>query len=219
MSILPNALAWDKTIIASSAFTLSDLPYAYDSLVPYIDEKTMKIHHGKHFQGYITKLNAAIAGTDFEGKTIEQILSSVTSSDTDVRNNGGGYYNHNLFFASLSPDPKSTPEDKLMKAINKSFGSFESFKEQFSKAAGTVFGSGWAWLVANDKGKLSIISTPNQDNPLMRNIVKNPSFPLMGIDVWEHAYYLHYQNKRADYIQAFWQVLDWSFVESRYKNQ
>ncbi len=217
MGILTNAMAWNKSDIKQTSFALPALPYAYDALKSHIDEMTMRIHHTKHFQGYTNKLNAAIKGTAFEGKTIEQVLQTVGISDTAVRNNGGGYYNHSIFFASLSPKPRTAPEGQLLKEIKAGFGSFNSFKEQFSKAAGTVFGSGWAWLVADNKGKLSIMTTSNQDNPLMGNIVKSPASPLMGIDVWEHAYYLKYQNRRSEYIQAFWNVLDWSFVDKQYE--
>ncbi len=198
------------------AFVLPDLAYAYDALVPYIDSETMKIHHSKHFQGYTNKLNNAIAGTKFEGLAIEKILGQIKESDTGIRNNGGGYYNHKLFFQSLSPKAAAAPDGKLLEAVNRDFGSIDNLKEKFSAAALGVFGSGWAWLIADAQGKLSITATPNQDNPLMP-FVSEQGLPIMGIDVWEHAYYLAYQNKRKDYVKAFWKVLDWKFVQSQYQ--
>lgn len=199
----------------SQPFTLPDLPYAYNSLEPFIDEQTMLIHHGKHFQGYTNNLNKAIENTRFANSSITDILSKVSSSETAIRNNGGGYYNHTLYFESLSPRPKSKPEGELMEAIKRDFGSYEEFVEDFSQAATTVFGSGWSWLIKNKKGQLAITSTPNQDNPLMP-FSTNLGQPLMGIDVWEHAYYLKYQNKRSDYIDAYFKVLDWQYVENRF---
>ncbi|MBL6447595.1 superoxide dismutase [Fulvivirga sp. 29W222] len=196
-------------------FTLPDLDYAYDALVPYIDAETMRIHHSKHFQSYTDKLNAAISGTTYADLSINDILKNIEASDTAIRNNGGGYYNHRLFFESLSPSAKPAPEGNLKKAIKKAFGSVESFQKQFSQAAGGVFGSGWAWLTASEQGQLSITTTPNQDNPLMP-FVNERGYPLMGIDVWEHAYYLKYHNKRTEYINAFWKVLNWGFVEQRF---
>ncbi|MCA1762409.1 MAG: superoxide dismutase [Flavobacteriales bacterium] len=198
-----------------SVFSLPDLPYGFDALEPMIDEKTMRIHHGKHFKGYTDKLNKAIERTPFANQSIEDILQSISASDTAIRNNGGGYYNHALYFASLSPNPKTRPSGKLMDALERDFGSFESFKEMFTTKALGVFGSGWAWLTKNDVGELAIVSTPNQDNPLM-SFVADRGLPLMGIDVWEHAYYLNYQNERNAYIDAFFKVIDWEFVEEKF---
>lgn len=198
-------------------FKLPDLKYSYDALEPYIDARTMEIHHTKHHGGYTTKLNNAIEGTDLEGKSIEKILANVSNSSTAVRNNGGGYYNHNLFWEVMSPDGGGVPSGELMSAINKNFGSFDSFKEEFNKAAATRFGSGWAWLLKNDAGQLVVTSTPNQDNPVM-DIAEVKGTPILGLDVWEHAYYLKYQNKRPEYIEAFWNVINWEEVEKRYKS-
>lgn len=198
-------------------FKLPDLKYSYDALEPYIDARTMEIHHTKHHGGYTTKLNNAIEGTDLEGKSIEKILANVSNSSTAVRNNGGGYYNHNLFWEVMSPDGGGVPSGELMSAINKNFGSFDSFKEEFNKAAATRFGSGWAWLLKNDAGQLVVTSTPNQDSPVM-DIAEVKGTPILGLDVWEHAYYLKYQNKRPEYIEAFWNVINWEEVEKRYKS-
>lgn len=193
------------------AFELPNLPYAHDALEPHIDAKTMEIHHGKHHQGYTNNLNAAIKGTDLEGKSIEEIL--VAGKDIPaVRNNGGGYFNHNLFWTVMSPNGGGEPTGAIKDAINESFGSFEAFKEAFSKAAATQFGSGWAWLVVRD-GKLEVCGTPNQDNPI---IIGNCGTAVLGIDVWEHAYYLNYQNRRPDYINAFFNVINWDEVNRRY---
>lgn len=196
-------------------FELPDLPYAYNALEPYIDEQTMMIHHDKHFKAYLDKLNQAIDGTPMAGLTVEDILAKVDGTNAALRNNAGGYYNHTLFFESLSPKAKKMPEGKLAEAINTSFGSLETFQKQFNDAAKSVFGSGWAWLSVDANKKLQVISTPNQDNPLM-GIATHKSFPLFGIDVWEHAYYLKYQNLRADYVNAFWSVLDWGYAEKRF---
>ena len=196
------------------AFELPKLPYAYDALEPYIDAQTMEIHHSKHHGGYTKKLNAAIEGTAMENQSIEELLANASKNGTAVRNNGGGYYNHNLFWEIMSPDGEGKPEGKLMDAINKEFGSFEKFKEEFSNAAAARFGSGWAWLI-NQNGKLVIASTPNQDNPLM-DVTDVKGTPIMGLDVWEHAYYLKYQNKRPDYIDAFWNVVNWAEVSKRF---
>lgn len=194
------------------AFELPDLPYAHDALEPHIDARTMEIHHGKHHQGYTSKLNAAIEGTDLEGKSIEEIL--VKGKDkTAVRNNGGGYYNHNLFWTVMSPNGGGEPTGEIKEAINSAFGSFDSFKEEFSKAAKTQFGSGWAWLCVKE-GKLEVCSTPNQDNPVMGEGCGGT--PILGIDVWEHAYYLNYQNRRPDYVEAFFNVINWDEVNKRY---
>lgn len=193
------------------SFELPKLPYAYDALEPHFDAKTMEIHHTKHHQGYTTNLNNAIAGTDLEGKSIEEILK-VCVDKPAVRNNGGGFYNHSLFWTILSPNGGGEPTGELAEAINKSFGSFAAFKEEFSKAAATRFGSGWAWLNV-DGGKLTVTSSPNQDNPIIEG---SAARPILGIDVWEHAYYLHYQNRRPDYINAFFNIINWDEVTRRY---
>lgn len=202
--------------INTMAFTLPELPYAYDALEPHIDARTMEIHHTKHHNGYTTNLNAAIEGTDLAGKSIEDILANVSAQSTAVRNNGGGYYNHNLFWAILSPNGGGEPTGALADDIKATFGSFDEFKETFNKAAATRFGSGWAWLCVNN-GKLEVCSTPNQDNPLM-DVDTNGcgGTPILGLDVWEHAYYLNYQNRRPDYIGAFWNVVNWNEVSKRY---
>jgi superoxide dismutase, Fe-Mn family len=197
------------------SFELPKLDYAANALEPHIDTKTMEIHHGKHHAGYTNNLNAAIAGTDLEGKSIEDILKSLDMTNAAVRNNGGGFYNHSLFWKVMSPNGGGTPTGELLSAINGAFGSFDSFKETFTKAAGTRFGSGWAWLCVNSSGKLSVCSTLNQDNPLMPG-VDCQGTPILGLDVWEHAYYLNYQNRRPDYISAFWNVVDWNEVSRRY---
>ena len=195
------------------AFELPKLTYAYDALEPYIDAKTMEIHLTKHHAAYTTNLNNAIAGTELENLPIEKIL--VKGFDkTAVRNNGGGFFNHCLFWQWLTPDAKGKPEGALASAINAAFGSFDAFKDEFSKAAAGRFGSGWAWLVVKN-GQLAVGSTANQDNPLMPNVGIS-GFPILGLDVWEHAYYLHYQNKRADYIEAFFKVLNWDKVAELY---
>ena len=196
------------------AFELPELPYAHDALEPNIDTQTMQIHHGKHHAGYTNNLNSAIAGTDMEGMGIEDILKECQGNNA-VRNNGGGYYNHSLFWQVMSPDGGGEPTGNLMEAIESSFGSFENFKSEFASAAGTRFGSGWAWLCISEDGtKLCVCSTPNQDNPLMFGDGK----PILGLDVWEHAYYLNYQNRRGDYVGAFWNVVNWEEVSRRYLN-
>lgn len=196
------------------AFKLPSLPYAADALEPHIDAKTMEIHHGKHHNGYTTKLNAAIEGTALEGKSIEEILGDLDMSNAAVRNNGGGYYNHCLFWEIMGPDAGEMSSE-LSAAIESAFGSFDAFKDAFSKAAATQFGSGWAWLCVHNDGKLEVCSTPNQDNPLMKDVSCGGT-PILGLDVWEHAYYLNYQNKRPDYIEAFFKVVNWSEVSKRY---
>jgi len=196
------------------AFELPKLPYAHDALEPNIDVQTMEIHHGKHHQGYTNNLNNAIAGTDLEGKTIEDILVSGMDNPA-VRNNGGGFYNHSLFWTVMSPNGGGKPNGDLADAINTAFGSFENFKDAFSKAAGTRFGSGWAWLCVNKGGTVEVCSTPNQDNPLMPGVACE-GMPVLGLDVWEHAYYLKYQNRRPDYINAFFNVINWEEVSKRY---
>ena len=195
------------------AFTLPALPYAFDALEPHIDTKTMQIHHGKHHQAYVDNLNKAIAGTAHEQKTIEQLVAEAGSISPAVRNNGGGHWNHSFFWESLSPGAGGTPQGILADAINSAFGTFDSFKEKFASAGMTRFGSGWAWLIKKD-GKLEVSSTPNQDNPLM-DIAEIKGTPVLGCDVWEHAYYLHYQNRRADYLAAFWNIVNWEKVASR----
>ena len=197
------------------AFDLPELKYAKDALEPHIDAKTMEVHHDKHHAGYTSKLNAAIEGTDLEGKTIENILINLDMTNTAVRNNGGGYYNHNLFWEIMSPDGGGEPTGELAEAISSAFGSFESFKDEFSKAAGSRFGSGWAWLCVHEGGKLEICSSANQDNPLMPDVGCGGT-PILGLDVWEHAYYLKYQNQRPAYIEAFFNVINWEEVASRY---
>lgn len=196
------------------AFELPDLPYAFDALEPHIDARTMEIHHDRHHAGYTNNLNNAVSGTELEGKSIEEILSNV-SGNNPVRNNGGGYYNHNLFWEIMSPNGGGEPSGDLAAAIDSAFGSFDNFKESFAKAAATRFGSGWAWLIVDGSGSLVISSTPNQDNPLM-DVVDTNGTPILGLDVWEHAYYLNYQNKRPEYIQAFWNVVNWDEVARRY---
>ena len=197
------------------AFQLPNLPYAYDALEPHIDARTMEIHHTKHHNGYTTKLNAAIEGTDLAGQSIEDILKNMDMDNTAVRNNGGGFYNHVLFWEIMSPEGGGSPDGDLASAIDEAFGSFESFKEQFSSAAATRFGSGWAWLCVHPGGKLEVCSTANQDNPLMPGIACG-GHPILGIDVWEHAYYLHYQNRRPDYIKEFYSVINWNKVAENY---
>jgi len=199
------------------SFQLPDLNYDFDSLEPHIDAKTMQIHHGKHHAGYTSKLNAAVEGTDLEGKSIEDLLSTLDLSNTAVRNNGGGYYNHCLFWEIMSPNGGGSPSGNLLSAIEKAFGSFDEFKAEFSKAAATRFGSGWAWLCAHSDGSLEICSTANQDNPIMNGIGCGGS-PILGLDVWEHAYYLNYQNRRPDYINGFFNVIDWAKVEEKYNS-
>ena len=193
-------------------FELPNLPYAYDALEPHIDARTMEIHHSKHHNAYITNLNAAIAGTELEGKSIEEILK-VCKDKPAVRNNGGGFWNHNLFWEVMAPNAGGEPTGELAEAINASFGSFASFKEEFAKAGATRFGSGWAWLCV-DGGKLVVCLTANQDNPLMGEGCNGT--PILAMDVWEHAYYLHYQNRRPDYISAFFNVINWTKVAELY---
>lgn len=196
-------------------FELKDLPYAFDALEPYIDAKTMEIHHDKHHGAYTNNLNAALKGTAHEGKKIEEILANISAHEVAVRNNGGGFYNHNFFWEIMAPGGAKQPEGDLMKAINASFGSYQGFKDAFTKAALTRFGSGWAWLVKQGEG-LVISSTPNQDNPLM-DVAEVKGTPVLGVDVWEHAYYLKYQNRRPDYVEAFFNVVNWDEVTKRFK--
>ena len=198
------------------AFELPKLGYAYDALEPNIDARTMEIHHSKHHNGYTTKLNGAIAGTDLEGKSIEDILNTLDMSNGAVRNNGGGFYNHSLFWTVMNPDNKGELSGDLKNAIIEAFGSFDAFKDTFSNAAATQFGSGWAWLCVLPGGKVEVCSTPNQDNPLMPGVTCGGT-PILGLDVWEHAYYLNYQNRRPDYINAFFNVINWNEVASKYE--
>ncbi len=197
------------------AFTLPALPYAHDALEPHLDTATMQIHHGKHHQAYVDNLNKAIAGTDHENKSLEELVASAGTISPAVRNNGGGHWNHTFFWESLAANAGGNPSGKLADAINDSFGSFDGLKEKFNAAGMTRFGSGWAWLGVKD-GSLNICSTPNQDNPLM-DVSDCKCTPILGVDVWEHAYYLHYQNRRADYLAAFWNVVNWAKVAERFE--
>ena len=199
------------------SFLLPKLPYAYDALESHIDARTMEIHHSKHHAGYTNNLNNAIAGTDLEGKTIEDILNNLEMTNAAVRNNGGGFYNHDLFWKIMLPNGGGEPTGEVTSAINSAFGSYENFKDVFSKAAATRFGSGWAWLCVHKGGKVEVCSTPNQDNPLMPG-VDCGGIPILAIDVWEHAYYLNYQNRRPDYINAFFNVINWEEVSKRFES-
>lgn len=196
------------------AFTLPALPYAFDALEPHIDAKTMEIHHGKHHNAYVTNLNNAIAGTELENKSLEELMK-VAGSNAAVRNNGGGHWNHSFFWNILSPSGGGTPSGDLATAIDAKFGSFDAFKEEFNKAGATRFGSGWAWLCVDEKKELCVCSTPNQDNPLM-DVAEKKGSPILGLDVWEHAYYLNYQNRRPDYIAAFWNLVNWDEASKRF---
>jgi Fe-Mn family superoxide dismutase len=198
------------------AFELPKLDYAYDALQPHIDARTMEIHHTKHHAAYTTNLNAAIDGTELAGKSIEELMANISKYPVAVRNNGGGFYNHNLFWKVLAPKGGGEPKGELLSAIEQAFGTFAQFKEQFNKAAATRFGSGWAWLVKLPNGGLVVSSTPNQDNPLM-DLAEVKGTPILGLDVWEHAYYLNYQNRRPDYIAAFWNLINWDEVSLRFK--
>ncbi len=197
------------------AFTLAPLPYAHDALEPHIDTQTMQIHHGKHHQAYVDNLNKAIAGTEHENKSLAELVANAGKISPAVRNNGGGHWNHTFFWESLDEKGGGMPAGKLAEAIHEAFGSFDTFKEKFAQAGMTRFGSGWAWLLVKD-GKLEISSTPNQDNPLM-DVADVKGTPILGVDVWEHAYYLKYQNRRADYLAAFWNVVDWKKVADRFE--
>lgn len=199
-------------------FELKPLPYAFNALEPHIDARTMEIHHGKHHQAYVTNLNNAIAGTEAEKLSLEEICRNISRYPLAVRNNGGGHYNHDLFWSILSPVGGGMPSGVLLDAINNAFGSFDEFKSKFSNAGATRFGSGWAWLVRKDDGKLEVCSTPNQDNPLM-DLAEVKGLPLLGLDVWEHAYYLNYQNRRPDYIASFWNLVNWSEVDARFNGK
>lgn len=197
------------------AFTLAPLPYAHDALEPHIDTLTMQIHHGKHHQAYVDNLNKAIAGTEHENKSLEELVAQAGKISAAVRNNGGGHWNHTFFWESLAPNAGGAPTGELADAITAAFGSFDTFKEKFAAAGMTRFGSGWAWLCVDQKKELCICSSPNQDNPLM-DVAECPGTPLLGVDVWEHAYYLKYQNRRADYLAAFWNVVNWNKIAERY---
>ncbi len=197
------------------AFTLPALPYAFNALEPHIDARTMEIHHGKHHNAYVTNLNAAVAGKPEESLSIEEICKNISKYPAAVRNNGGGHYNHSLFWTVLGPNAGGVPTGALADAITAAFGSFDEFKTKFAAAGTTRFGSGWAWLIVGADGKLAITSTPNQDNPLM-DVAEVKGKPVLGLDVWEHAYYLNYQNRRPDYITAFWSVVNWSEVAKRF---
>ncbi|MDZ7899513.1 MAG: superoxide dismutase [Arcicella sp.] len=198
------------------AFVLDPLPYANDALEPHFDAMTMEIHHDRHHNAYVTNLNAAVAGTDAEGKTIEELMASISSLPAPVRNNGGGHWNHTFFWSILAPNAGGLPVGTLATAIDSTFGSFDNLKAEFKKAGIGRFGSGWAWLIVKADGSLAISSTPNQDNPLM-DVAEAKGTPILALDVWEHAYYLKYQNKRPDFIDAFWNVVDWNGAEARYK--
>jgi superoxide dismutase, Fe-Mn family len=197
------------------AFELAPLPYANNALEPHFDALTMEIHHDRHHNAYVTNLNAAVKDTPLEGKSLEELFASMSTLAPAVRNNGGGHFNHDLFWNILSPNGGGAPVGTLAAAIDAKFGSFDAFKEEFKKAGLTRFGSGWAWLVAQKDGSVAVSSTPNQDNPLM-DVADVKGFPVIGLDVWEHAYYLKFQNKRPDYIDAFWSVVDWNKAEARY---
>lgn len=201
---------------AKAPFTLPPLPYATDALEPNIDKLTMEIHHDKHHAAYVKNLNDALANSAYASLGLEQILAKITDKDKAIRNNGGGHYNHSLFWSLLSPKA-TAPSAKLKSAVTTAFGSWEAFQTKFNDAAKTVFGSGWAWLIVTPDKKLAIVSTPNQDNPLMANLVKDKGTPILALDVWEHAYYLKHQNKRPEYIEAFWKVINWEEVDKRFK--
>lgn len=198
------------------AFELPELPYAYDALEPHIDARTMEIHHTKHHNGYVTKLNAALEGSPNADAKLEEVIKDAGKHGTAVRNNGGGHYNHSLFWTVMSGNGGGQPTGAIAEAIDKTFGSYDTFKDEFSKAAAGRFGSGWAWLIVTDTGELKITSTPNQDNPLM-DVADEKGTPVLGLDVWEHAYYLNYQNKRPDYIAAFFNLINWDEVNRRYE--
>jgi Fe-Mn family superoxide dismutase len=217
MAAAPSTASGRKSSANSpkAPFEVPKLPYAYDALEPNIDKATMEIHHDKHHAAYVKNLNDNIKGTAYESLTLDEILAKVKPEDKAIRNNAGGHYNHSLFWTILSPQ-KTTPSDKLKTAISSTFTSWEKFQETFNTAAKGVFGSGWAWLIVTPAKKLAVISTPNQDNPLMSGIVKDQGTPILALDVWEHAYYLKYHNVRPDYITAFWNVINWTEVENRY---
>lgn len=203
-------------------YSLPRLPYSYNSLEPFIDERTMNIHHTKHHAAYVNNLNKALENTDFKSAPLLQLFKKISTLDKAIRNNGGGHYNHSLFWMMMKANPnkeKNMPSEELQKIFNQFFGNYENFKSQFSEKALKIFGSGWCWLIVNEKKELKIVTTPNQDNPLMDvTDEKDRGVPLLGLDVWEHAYYLNYQNRRAEYIENWWNVINWEFVEKRWKN-
>jgi Fe-Mn family superoxide dismutase len=211
--VKPSSL-YEKILFAM-AFTLPNLPYPFNALEPHIDARTMEIHHGKHHAAYVNNLNAAIQGTEHESKSLEELLAHVSKLSPAVRNNGGGHWNHTFFWNIMSPNGGGQPTGDLATAIDRAFGSFEEFKKQFAAAAVGRFGSGWAWLCVGADGNLFITSTPNQDNPLM-DVAEKTGKPILGLDVWEHAYYLHYQNRRPDYVEAWWNVVNWDAVAQHY---
>ncbi len=213
-AITRNIKTINRSEIKMSKFELPSLPYAFNALEPHIDARTMEIHHGKHHAAYVANLNKAVEGTENEGKSLEDLFKNISKLPAAIRNNGGGHFNHTMFWEIMGPNKGGQPSGALADAINSTFGSFDKFKEQFNAAAATRFGSGWAWLVVSD-GKLVVSSTPNQDNPLM-DVADVKGFPVMGLDVWEHAYYLNYQNRRPDYISAWWNVVNWDEVAKRF---
>lgn len=214
-ALVKKAIFLSRKILFTMAFTLPDLPYPHNALEPHIDARTMEIHHGKHHAAYVNNLNAAIQGTEQEHKSLEELLANVSRLPVAVRNNGGGHWNHTFFWNIMSPNGGGRPSGDLVAALDRAFGSFEEFKKQFAAAAVGRFGSGWAWLCVGNDGALFITSTPNQDNPLM-DVAEKPGKPILGVDVWEHAYYLHYQNRRPDYVEAWWNVVDWNAVAKHY---
>ncbi len=205
----------EEVMTKTGKHVLQDLPYAHNALEPYIDERTMEIHHGKHHQAYVNNLNSAIEGTELENMPLEEIFRNMSQHPAAVRNNGGGHWNHDLFWNIMGPDAGGKPSGDLLRSIEKHFGSFSDFQEAFSRAGATRFGSGWAWLIVNANGELQVTSTPNQDNPLM-DVADVRGTPILGVDVWEHAYYLKYQNRRPEYLSNFWNVVNWEEVERRY---
>lgn len=214
-----SVLAFNSSMLFAQApqeFQLPPLGYAYNALEPYIDSQTMEIHHSKHHAAYVKNLNEAIKGTKFEQMSLEEILKSITSKDTKIRNNAGGHYNHSFFWKIISPSENKNPSPQLLQAVEKQFGSIEKLQEAFNEKAKSLFGSGWTWLLYSKKRGLFIENTPNQDNFAMKNIYKDTASPIIGLDVWEHAYYLKYQNRRNEYIQAFWNVLNWKEIENNY---
>ncbi len=211
-----NKLSKTELIMKDGKHTLPKLNYAYDALEPHIDARTMEIHHTKHHQAYINNLNNAIEGTDLASKSLEDIFANMSKHSMAVRNNGGGHWNHTLFWEVMAPNAGGKPSGRLLAEIESTFGSFDKFQEEFNKAAATRFGSGWAWLIVDGQGKLQVTSTPNQDNPLM-DVADVNGNPILGLDVWEHAYYLNYQNRRPDYISSFWHVVNWAEVQKRYE--
>jgi superoxide dismutase, Fe-Mn family len=210
-----KAKSYNKNL-KKMAFVLDPLPYANDALEPHFDAMTMEIHHDRHHQAYVTNLNAAIAGTDLESKSIEELMAGISNAPAPVRNNGGGHFNHTFFWNILAPNAGGSPVGTLAIAIDSTFGSLDNLKAEFKKAGIGRFGSGWAWLIVKEDGSLAITSTPNQDNPLM-DVAEVKGTPILGLDVWEHAYYLKFQNKRPDYIDTFWNLVDWNGAEARYK--